>query len=601
MEVVKSIPWNKRVLYLVKDHALAEEIVQRFRQLPTGPKTTLRERHERRSSIVHIRGKERICEMPEYVEAYRNAGVVMPVDQCFSCQQEADCHYINQFKTPFQNIRLMTHNELVNQQSAWFHGTSAGKPVKKKKPKAGADGQLHQWTGWKPDYIIVDEDWLTKQDHIETLNSDFPSVRNIINDLLNGTAVRDAVTRHRAAVLYDHHNMASSRPKRPKFNTMKQYLSDLRKQPKNTDSEILTRLKNFVLTDDELLLSGMRLNGKALVLSTIVETAERYRGIPTLYLDATANPSVVKAVLPDMEFHAIKIQGNPESNVYQLENGTITKKWLTKEENRSLLVSGLRKLASRYKRVGLITYLNVEGFDGPFDQWLAEEIGITTFGHFGALRGQDAFRDVDCLLIVGRHQLPKSALQDYAYAVFGDVDNWKTGYADVPVRMKDGSVMAVGNYVPTDSRVDAVHQHFSTAETIQAVGRARLIHGAPKDVYLFSNETLGADVEITGFFRFDDWFGQPKYQRAVEKLKQLGFCQNRQSELKTKLDLPISAIKQDRSGIDAAFLAAGIQKETVTFRDKHRKQREQEYYVSDKHKLTDYLTHQACTMVTIGV
>lgn len=141
----------------------------------------------------------------------------------------------------------------------------------------------------------------------------------------------------------------------------------------------------------------------------------------------------------------------------------------------------------------------------------------------------------------------------------------------------------MSNRCYSDSRVEHVKRHFSNAETIQAIGRARLIHGKPKDVYLFSNESLGADITIADFFRYEE----PKYADAIQNLKRIGYCRVKKSDL-IGLGLTENALRSKNSAIEGEFFAAGIEKVAVTVRDSHYNIRKREFYVFDRRKLSSH-------------
>lgn len=344
-------------------------------------------------------------------------------------------------------------------------------------------------------------------------------------------------------------------------------------------SPILRRIHDYIIQRDETLLDPIRLIGKRLYFSKISTVADRYRDIPTLYLDATADERIVKTLIPGVDCHRIKIKPNDGINLYQAENFNCSKGWLSDPDHLNQTIRGIQQLTQKYDRVGLISYKSLEDYSNEFDRWLAKECGIQIYGHFGDLRGIDQFKDVDCLIIVGRHLMPEQELAAYAAAVYGDYD-LEAEYMDVPVRMKDGSAMALNSRRYLDDRVASIKNHFNDSETKQAIGRGRLIHGCPKDVYLFSNESLGPDIEVTGFFTLDD-FIEPE---PVTQLKTIGYCPNKPADLK-KLGYSANKIKKDRSGIDHQLTSAGIEKQSLTLIDTSRNKRQREYYVHCPDKL----------------
>lgn len=69
--------------------------------------------------------------------------------------------------------------------------------------------------------------------------------------------------------------------------------------------------------------------------------------------------------------------------------------------------------------------------------------------------------------------------------------------------MKDGKSMTLTTNSFKNTLLQATYENWCQSEIVQAVGRGRPIHGKPMDVYVFSDESLGSDVEVFDFFDFD--------------------------------------------------------------------------------------------------
>lgn len=552
LSFLRNPPEGKRILMLVPTHALAEEIKQRIGK-----------------RVNHIKGKEALCEATGLLKTYQDAGVAMPAKQCMqdNCLYAGSCRYIRQFDDFHARVRIMTHDEFVNAPPAWLYGSKGDMPRK---------------GGWKPHYIIIDENWMDKTDHWDTMESDYPSIRNIINDLLNEHSLIESVERHHRQILKDHITMRKAGIPIP-FRSSAQYINDVQKDKRLPHSAVLNRLHDYVIHRDDTLLSPIRLIGKRLCYSELNSVAKRYRDVPTLYLDATADERVVKTLLPHVNYHGIKIKPNDGIKLYQAENFNVSKGWLQDKDHFQQLVTAIQTLIAPYDKVGLITYKTIKDVSDDFDCWLADQCGIQIKGHFGDLRGMDNFKDVDCLLIVGRHLIPEGELESYAAALFGECD-MDADFVDVPVRMKDKPAMAVNSRRYLDDRVNSVKNHFNDSETKQAIGRGRLIHGCAKDVYFFSNESMGADIEVTDFFTID----QVIEPEPVTALKAIGYCQNKPASLK-QLGLTDNRIKKNRDSIDQMITDAGIEKITLTVVGANRVKRQREYFVYDKIKLQQHL------------
>ena len=552
---------RKRVLVLVPSHNLAAEIKDRLG-----------------THVNHIQGKKMSCERKaQNLDPYYDAGISPPLEQCTQgCHVFSTCPYIRQFDDRLTNIRIMTHAELVNAPSAWLYGSKDGMPRK---------------DGWKPDYIIVDEDWLTKEEYDENYSdTEYDSIRLIIHGCSKGASLTDAINTHGTKVLTDHVAMETGKKKKPVFKSAGQFITDSKKITGKKQSKILKCFHDYIVTGDDEHIKPIRFVKNTLRASLIKPIAERYKDTPTLFLDATADEVVVKHIM-DVKFHSVAIKPKDDINLYQLQGRVLLNKDLGDPEFRNQVVAGLKALTLKYNSVGLISYKTISGVDGNFSQWLGRECGIKNVGHFGNIRGLDKFKDVDCLLIVGRYLIPGYELDNYCYGVFGESIKDKE-YADVPVRMQDGSSMTLNNRLFVDPYMRRIKKQFSDSETIQAIGRARLIHGSPKDIYLFSHESLGADVEVSSFFELADLIDSPE----ALALKEIGFCQDNPKNLHD-LGYPKSRIKNNRDQIDKELIKAGINKVKIKVRDSNRNTREKTYYVHDMEKLERKLAEDGCTIV----
>lgn len=223
-------------------------------------------------------------------------------------------------------------------------------------------------------------------------------------------------------------------------------------------------------------------------------------------------------------------------------NANITKEYLSDEKKRISIINGLKSIASNYENVGLITYKSIDGIEN-FCEELAAILNIKQYAHFGNLRGLNSLSDVDCLLVVGRSCLPDDVNRKFAEATFnlGSIEYERRHYADKIVRMKSGEAKALSNLLYGNQMLVAAYEHKSTSETIQAIGRGRPIHGKKKDIFLFSNESLGTDIEITEFFKYEDYFQEPILDESI--IRHL---------------LDIGYVEKSRKGLAKVLLEAGL-------------------------------------------
>ena len=573
--LVKELTWHTNILVLVPSHDLAEEIVRDFKDIKNayiGSKTLLGEKFNR-NYIIALKGKDKLCENQPLLRRYSNNKIAIPWEQCaHDCPMFGECAYTVQFDDRFSNIRVMTHQEWKNEQSAWNKG-------------------------WKPDYIVIDENVITMGEKIERekVSVRFPSIELIVKATSNGKPFSEAVWECREAVIADSRSNYSTSTN---FVDTESYITAcVAAKAKNRFSRILDHLKMYCNTGDKSYLQGMWVEDYAIYWLEIKLAHDRYAKVPTLFLDATANKDVIEALMPGIPFYQIAVKTKEDINLYQMANETFSKEFLKDEKKLQRVIEGLKKIVAKYSNVGIITYKNL-GNDKQFYKTLADTIGASKYMYFGNLRGINELKDVDCLLIVGRHFIDVGTIRGYVRAIFNETADTKPSYADRLARMRDGSTYTVNCFVGSDGYTQAIYEHFSLAETRQAIGRGRTVFGCAKDIFVFAQDSLTTDTEVTDFFLYEDYFALsevvPKppstlisceiIERAIEQ----GYVYNMPKEL-AELFKPanksdeslINWVKRNSSKIEVELIDAGFVKLTLTVKYKNSNKRAREYFIFD--------------------
>lgn len=596
----REVVHDAKILFLVPTHDLGDQIIKTYNEIRAADiasADTIRGKLQR-PSIVKFHSRKTLCENKEARENLEEFGISIPLRYCLSrCPHQGVCEYTLQFNTT-ANIRVMTHNEWINEQSAWFNGSRT--------TDTGSTEPNGNRSPWVPDYIVIDEDILRLgRVQKESTSKRFPSIARIILDVDTGKSLQDAIWKHGEQVILD--AAKNTKPATPSLNLpLKQYRhAYLKSREDSQHSEIIARLESYVRSDDPTLLDGMWVEDNAIRWLPLPAPAERYEGIPTLYLDATAHPAVVQRLLPGVQFHSIAVRQHADVQLFQLSNKTITKEWLSgKPENLPNLVDGLIEIAKPYTNVGLITYMQI-GDKSDFAASLAEKIGASHHAHFGDLRGLDTMKDVDCLLVVGRHMLlPKDTL-DYARALFScEAESERPIYADLPVRMKDGGTYSLNSMIPKDPWHQVVYEHTSLSETLQAIGRARPVHGPKKDIYIFANENLSINTEVAGFFPFERYFKELAMivtPEAVERVRDRGFVQLMPKDLMDQLGLSDHQVKgsEKQNRIADELVSNGADWIKATVRFEKGKVAEQTYLVFDIAALERHLDVKGTRIIEV--
>jgi hypothetical protein len=147
-------------------------------------------------------------------------------------------------------------------------------------------------------------------------------------------------------------------------------------------------------------------------------------------------------------------------------------------------------------------------------------------GHYGNLRGSNAFKDCDALVILGRQQPAPEEIEDEAKAYWYDTAKPLRLIKPVNGRkflqkklraylMKDGLQPKGEVQLHPDPRCQAVLAMSRENEMIQAIDRARLIWGEPKDVFILCDIPLPG-VEIDRLVTWDALRGADRLSQAIE-------------------------------------------------------------------------------------
>lgn len=605
IDYLGSINKKHHVLYLVGSHQSASNIEKRFHDIELDNETF--KQKQNKSTIYHMQGKTKqdknnapLCKRQDMIHQYAKANVIIPSAECLksNCDYTKSCTYAKQFKDAEKTtIHLMTHVEITNEASAWFKGSI----------DTGHDSKSPDFTstGWKPRHIVIDGNFLTSPDNHKEASSktSYISLKRIMNDALNGTSLPDAINTHKDIIISDYKSMCKEvKSQSVTHITTEQYIQEKKQvnaeRVSNPQSTILETIFNYISNDfDESKLGNLRFNETlvALVQSTLVQIAERYKGIPILILNTSNNEAAIKSIVDDLDFHSVQVKDDDAINIYQLDNCNWTQDKLKIPTDLKYLIQDLKSRMIGYKSVGLVTYQHLDDGDN-FHLTLARELGITIYGYFGNLDGLTEFDDTDLILVIGRYQVPLNTIKDFHSDIHGAQDKGKFKQERIyrPAIMKTGETGKIRSYDYIDTDVQKTNQFLSKSETIKALGLGR-VNGQRKDIVLYSNEILGGDVEITGFFRYEKRVGT----NAIELLKVKGFCQD---TIKDLMDLGLKkayANKNDTRFHNECIASGDIDKMAIEVTDKHRNTRLHTYYVSDLSKLKKHLADKGTTIKAI--
>lgn len=218
---------------------------------------------------------------------------------------------------------------------------------------------------------------------------------------------------------------------------------------------------------------------------------------PILHVDATLRPRVAATVLPGME--TVEIEALAPDMKLHLVLGSFGKSATCPEPR--LEAREAKRRASRLREVvdyvawhvrrvapGRVLVVTYKACEAAF----AEIPGVAT-GHFNAIAGLDAYRDVRLLVVVGRPLPSDLALAPLAGAFFRNLP--EGGYVREPrgLRMRDGSSRAVRVRAHAGPMAELLRAAICDDEVLQAVGRGRGVNRTaadPLEVHVLADVAL---------------------------------------------------------------------------------------------------------------
>lgn len=545
--IINELDPHFKVLLLVPAHKLGQEIQKKFNDKFDKPK------HAR-----CVYGMKNLCLKQDLLEKFMKHDANIPWQHCAKeCGMRQECKYLEQYMgLENETVLIMAHNEWSNEQSIWFKGiessiedgVSVFKPTKQKV--------------WSPDYVVIEENIFQVKDIAsKETGKNFESIRNVIAELLKGRTLADAIIEQRQLVISDH--CGNNKSDNYRYVSIDDSLNVLSNSIATKYSEILERCAKFLFSNDPEYLRGICFDENSLKLHKVTVPNYRYKLVPTLFLDATASEDVLREIYPSLLVENVPIKFNSDVRIHQLCNSTISKNILEDDTKYRRIVYGLKAHMAKYsdKTFGIITYKSIKG-NQCFSESIADELGIKIISNFGNTRGLNLFENVDVLYVLGRNRLPDVTVQIMANTLFGTNPNEEVnkGYSDQLILMNDGTVSSVNSSTYFNQQHNFIHLHYGISETIQAIGRSRPIHGNEKDVYVFTNESMGSDIEVTDFFTWDDFFASESYltNEMLNKVNDLDVIYLKIGNLSKLFNIKTKIIQRNYEKVVQDLMGAGM-------------------------------------------
>lgn len=262
------------------------------------------------------------------------------------------------------------------------------------------------------------------------------------------------------------------------------------------------------------------------------------KDVPLIVLDADANMELNERIF-QRPFECCEIVAKPQAMVTQVFSTMMSNKALlgnfpkTSPEIMPPLAKASKIVAdvvAKHDKVLVVLPKQAESAlkDAGYLAQLDEEYkwhGADVI-HFGALRGQDKWKDHDAIVVIGRNQPPVAAIEHLMRALSANYPEEPTfvGNQKLPTqlcgyRMADGSLFGVETPIHPDPLGQMILEQVRECETTQAIGRLRLVHcQEPKAVYLLC--ALPVDVGVDSLVSLDALAGTKGRQGPLGRLRE---------------------------------------------------------------------------------
>jgi len=289
----------------------------------------------------------------------------------------------------------------------------------------------------------------------------------------------------------------------------------------------------------------------------MVDRAEIWSDAPCniMVLDATAHDGIYRQMFPGVEIERQAPVIRRVGRIHQIvnrNNGTSDMSSDDKPHAEDALATIRALIAYHgYEKMGVICHKSTREF--------FEGAGLDCL-HFGALRGENRFQNVDALFVVGAWSLPASALRRLA-VIFGDDI---APLADAYHSVKPRAFVVPGDKIPyrpvggfwDNPSMQAMHEQYREMEMLQAIYRARPLTN-PCDIWILSAvpvvplDAIYPDPRAaTGGVSGCEWIGWRDWVRLVPYLAEAyqGDYVFGYEELSELFDGDKKALKRARSG-----------------------------------------------------
>ncbi|MBU1566547.1 MAG: hypothetical protein KJ630_13085, partial [Proteobacteria bacterium] len=495
-----------KVAYVGNSHEIAEERVIDFakeikllkiiEKILGGGVESINEKGEKviiGQGFNIIGGFELKCKLPN---AHELTFDKKTCDSCLHNIIEHSCPYLNQYGLNTGDERGLRHldNFRIYQQAHLFQPS------------------VYDY-GWKPDVLVIDEDIIKSMVTVFHITKDKnPLIKEIIEQVegsLN-SSLEEVLKKKKGQIKKQIHLLFENKD----TSELNQWQQEFR-QALNVlhDHAVFHSEKHKEVPSGDVWIEGDHL-----YIGWIKKLHKNWNNIPILYLDASGNEEIISRCMGiDFEFHKIRCKYQDNVEVIQVENYTISKRWIREDPNN---LGKLEKIVQSFNdgNTGFISYKTmndvyvVDDDNEEDDNQGSKKVPFVVSlvgdeakcGWFGNVRGLNRFEDDKNLLVIGSHNIGDNGVYRNARVIYRNDNAFlskDTTSTEKTIRMKDGNHLSLQNWEYVDDRMQKVSEHYNKSETYQAVHRKRLVWGnQPKRVIILTKYVQDITISRTIIF-----------------------------------------------------------------------------------------------------
>ena len=263
-----------------------------------------------------------------------------------------------------------------------------------------------------------------------------------------------------------------------------------------------------ILTKLSQVMSGLKTweiyTKKGILYYTYIKPIKMPEHTRVIVLDATADLYITSKIIGrELAEYRVDIEKSQYTKVTQIYNtGASKNKKNDKRYNAARFAYLKRRQESGAKIISNKDEVQVHGFG---ELW------------FGKCRGFNNYEAVPELHIAAGYNLPPSAIENAARAIYWDIDNLSFDMGKVKTTTR-GTVVSEYRYL--DENVAKVERYLAVAELEQAIHRGRLIRrseSTPLHVYIHTNKPVNVTVDET--VKWQDLYDCKEAEQQASNIK----------------------------------------------------------------------------------